>query len=371
MPKKEKPPKKLSPFEEKVNQWIADHLSRVKMTQKILFISNLKTMIKAGLSLVEALNILSAEVENKKLKKIILDIKNGVEQGKQLSEVLANYPKIFPQIYVNMISAGEKAGKLEQSLEQVTTQMKKSYELSSHIRGAMMYPAVIVVAMIGISIEVVFFVLPKLMVMFEEVDVELPLATKILIAITKFGQNYGIFLLIGSVPAIFLILWLLKKPKVKRAVHWVNLRLPIIGSIIKKINLASFTLTLSSLLESTIPIIEATQICSDVQGNIIYRENLMETSESLKKGDPLSGILSRYPQTFPPMVTQMIMVGEQSGKTEQMLNELAEYYNNEVTNTMKNFTTIIEPVIILILGLAVAGIAVAVIMPMYSLAQNI
>lgn len=371
MPVENKQPKKSSAFELKLNKWFTDHLSRVKTVQKILFISNLKTMVKAGLSLIEALRILSEEIENKKLKKIIVDIKDGVEQGHQLSEVLAKYPKVFPAIYVSMIGAGEKAGKMEEALEQVTIQMKKSHELTSRVRGAMIYPAVIVVAMVGISIEVVFFVLPKLMVMFEEANVELPLPTRALVAITKFGQNYGILFLICAVALTIFAIWLLKLPKIKRMAHHIYLKLPIIGPVIKKINLARFTLTLSSLLESTIPIIEATRICADVLGNLIYKENLTIVSESLKKGDSLSSILGKFPKTFPPMVTQMIMVGEQSGKTEQMLFELAEYYNDEVSNTMKNFTTVIEPVIILILGLAVAGVAVAVIMPMYSLAQNI
>ena len=147
--------------------------------------------------------------------------------------------------------------------------------------------------------------------------------------------------------------------------------MPIIGGIIKKINLARFTLTLSSLLESTIPIIDAARISSEVLGNVIYKESLLSVSESLKKGESLSEILRRFPKIFPPMVTEMIMVGEKSGKTEDMLRELAEFYGNEVDTTMRNFTTIIEPIIILVLGLAVAGIAVAVIMPMYSLSQNI
>lgn len=166
-------------------------------------------------------------------------------------------------------------------------------------------------------------------------------------------------------------IWLIKKPKIKKVVHAANLRLPIIGGIIKKINLARFTLTLSSLLESTIPIIDATRISSEVLGNVIYKESLVSVSESLKKGESLSDILRRFPKIFPPMVTEMIMVGERAGKTEDMLRELAEFYGNEVDTTMRNFTTIIEPIIILGLGLAVAGIAVAVIMPMYSLAENI
>jgi len=355
----------------KFNNWIIDHLTRVSTMQKILFVNHLKIMINAGLSLIQALNILSNEMENKKLKKVIGEIKSGVEQGQQLSEVLGKYPKIFPSIYVNMIAAGEKAGKMEDALEQVTQQMKRNYELTSRIRGALLYPSVIIVAMIGISIEIVFFVLPKIMVMFEEFEAELPLATRILMAITNFAQHYGLYLLAGIIVFVFVFVWLIKKPKIKRVVHIINLKLPIIGSILKKINLARFTLTLSSLLGSTIPIIEAICICSEVQNNVIYKQNLLAASEALKKGEALSSILSNYPKTFPPMVTEMIMVGEESGKTEQMLNELADYYSKEVDTTMKNLTVIIEPIIIILLGLAVAGIAVAVIMPMYSLAQSI
>ncbi|MFA5061601.1 MAG: type II secretion system F family protein [Patescibacteria group bacterium] len=366
-----KKPKKLSPFEQKLNKWVSDHLSRVPIVDRILFISHMKTMVKAGLSLIDALKILSEEIGNKKLKTIISEIKDGVEKGKQLSEVLAQYPKVFPHIYVSMIEAGETAGKLEMALDQVSTQMKKNHELSSKIMGAMMYPAVIVAAMVGISIEVVFFILPKMMDMFKEFDAQLPLATRILIAFTDFTIKYGVWVLIGLVLFIILAIWLMKKPKIKRVIHAMNLKLPVAGPIIKKINLARFTLTLNSLLTSTIPIIDAVRICAEVLGNVIYRENLLYVSESLKKGETLSEILARFPKTFPPMVTEMIMVGERSGQTEDMLKELAEYYGNEVDTTMKNFTTIIEPVIILILGLAVAGIAVAVIMPMYSLAQNI
>ena len=366
-----KKPRQLSPLEIKINAWVSDHLSRVPVMQKILFVSHLKTMVKAGLSLIDALRILSEEIENKKLKMIIGEIKDGVEQGLQLSEVLAKYPKIFPSIYVSMIGAGETAGKMETALEQVSIQMKKSHELTSRIKGAMMYPAVIIVAMIGISIEVVVFILPKLLIMFKDFGAELPLPTRILIFITDFTANYGLWMLAVIILLVITVIWLIKKPKIKRVVHATNLKLPIIGVIIKKINLARFTLTLSSLLESTIPIIDATRISSEVLGNVIYKESLISVSESLKKGEALSDILRRFPNIFPPMVTEMIMVGERSGKTEDMLRELAEFYGNEVDTTMRNFTTIIEPIIILALGSAVAGIAVAVIMPMYSLADTI
>lgn len=350
--------------------WVADHLIRIPFTEKTLFVHNLHIMAKAGLSIVDALRILSEQMSSKKLKKTIAAVKAQVEKGQQLSEALADYPIIFPPIYVSMIAAGETAGKMEEALEQVTGQMKKSHELTSRIQGAMIYPGVVVTAMIAIGLEMTMFVLPKIIVMFDDFHADLPLATVILIAVVKFMENYGLFVIIGIAALIVFLVWLNRWPAVKRQVHAFNLRLPIAGSVIKKINLARFTMTLSSLLKSTIPIIDAVRITSSVETNVRYREDLLAAAEYIKKGEPLSETLARYPRHFTPMVVQMIMVGEQTGELEHMLAELSGYYGDEVDQTMKNFSTIIEPVIILILGLAVAGIAVAVIMPMYSLAQS-
>jgi len=354
----------------KTSQLLAFISNRVPFVARMFFIHHLQIMIKAGLSIVAALKILEQEIENKKLKTIAQDIRQEVEKGKQLSEALNKYPRVFPRVYVSMIEAGETAGKLEDALSQVSLQMKKSHELTAKIRGAMIYPAVVLIAMTGIGIEVVVFVLPKLMVMFNEFNAELPLPARILIAITNFFQDYGIFAAIGLVLLVIILLWLSKKPKIKWQIHSFSLLLPIAGPIIKKINLARFTMTLSSLLQSTIPIIEAVRITAEVQSNLIYKEKLLLVAEELKKGEALSKLLATYAKIFPPMVTEMIMVGEESGKVEEMLQEMAEYYGNEVDYTMKNFSTIIEPVIIIVMGLAVAGIAVAVIMPMYSLAQS-
>ncbi len=355
---------------EKMNEWLNDHISLVPFVQKMLFVHNLYIMTKAGLSLIDSLRILSEQISNKRLKVIIAEIKAQVEKGRQLSEALSDFPKIFPPLSVSMIAAGETAGKLEESLMHVNNQMKKSRELSSSIRGALIYPAGVIIAMAGIGVEMVAFVLPKIIVMFNDFNAELPLPTKILVAVVNFTSEYGIFVFMGLVALIVTAVWLERKPKIKRLVHNFNLHLPIFGAIIKKINLASFTMTLSSLLKSTIPIIDAVRISATVQSNVVYKENLMAVSEQLKKGISLSETLGKFPFTFTPMVVQMIMVGEQSGQVEQMLAELSEYHSAEVDSTMKNFSTIIEPVIILMLGLAVAGIAVAVIMPMYSLAQS-
>ncbi len=370
---KEKKKKQLSPLEQKINNFVTNHLTSIPFIQKIFFVDHLRTMIHAGLSIVEALDILTKQTENKKLQNIIKKVKKEVEKGNPLSEVLSKYPKAFPNLYVSMIEAGETAGKLEESLEQIVIQMQKTYDLRSSIRSAMIYPSVVLVAMGGIGIMMVTFVIPKLLVIFEDFDAKLPLSTRILIVFTNIVTNpiYASISITLIISGLIGFLTLLKKsPAFKRTVHKITLKLPIFGKVIKKINLAQFSLTLSSMLKSTIPIIKAVEITGSTCSNVTYRNSLKASVERIKSGTPLSEILREDDNLFPPMVTEMIMVGERSGEVEQLLSELSNFYAKEVDKTMKNFTTIIEPVIILALGLAVAGMAVAVIMPMYSLVQN-
>jgi len=365
--------KELSGLEQKINDWVSNHLTHIKVIDKIFFLDHLKIMLHAGLSLTEGLNVLSEEMENKKMKSIITEITQDVEKGKQLSEVLEKYPKIFPPIYVKMVSSGEVAGKLEESLEQIVVQMKKNHALTSSIKGAMIYPSVIIAAITAVAILMVTVVLPKLMTMFNEFDTDLPLATKVLIAITNFmSKPLNLIMMFGIIvlTIVGFISSLKKSPAFKSVVHGINLRLPIIGHVIKNINLARFSLTLSSLLKSTLPIIEAVDITADTCGNVHYRNKLHEGTERIKKGIPLSEILADSPKLFPPMVTEMIMVGEKTGEIDRLLTELSNFYSDEVDKTMKNFSTIIEPIVIIMLGLAVAGIAVAVVTPMFALIQN-
>lgn len=357
-------------FLHKASAWIDRVTFHVPFTQKMMFAYHLQTMTEAGLPIVNALKVLSEELENKRMRAAVGAIKSEVEKGKQLSEALALFPKIFPGVYISMIAAGEEAGKLEEALRQISTQMKKTHELLSKVRGAMIYPAVILVAIVGIALEMVLYVLPKIIGMFNDFKAELPIATRVLIWVVKFMESYGVFVIFGFAGLVALAIYLIHLPKIKQNIHRFNLHLPIFGEIIRKINLARFSITLSSLLQSTVPIIEAVRITASVQGNVTYRNALLVVSEDLKKGEALSETLARHRLVFPPMVTEMILVGEQSGKIEHMLAEIADYYSNEVDNTMKNFSSIIEPVIILFLGLMVAGVAVAVIMPMYSLAQQ-
>ena len=320
--------------------------------------------------MVEALRILALQTSNPRFKKIIEEIKKQVEEGHSLTETLEKFPSVFPSIFVKMVSAGEISGRLEDTLQQIVIQMKKSYELSSKVRGAMIYPAVVLVAMLGIGVEMVVFVLPKLLDSFKEMNLALPLPTRILIALSDFLIHHGVLALIIIFACIGGIISIHKKLWFQKAWHMATMRFPVIGNIVKQVNLARFTLTLSSLLKSTIPIIDALDITGQVVGNVHYKIIIKQASEQIKSGKTLSECLSPYPLFFPPITTQMIMVGEQSGKLEEMLSELAAYYDNEVDRILKNISTIIEPVMIIILGLVVGALAVSVIMPLYSLAEG-
>lgn len=356
-----------------VTALIIKYLNRITLFQKMLFLDHLRIMIKGGLSIIEALGVLGRETTNAKFKAAIEEVKKDVEQGEPLSVALSRHPKIFSPMYVRMIEAGETAGQLESSLEQAVIQMRKAYELTSSIKGAMIYPGVILTAMVGIGIMMVTVVLPQLTALFKEMDAELPLATRILISISDVASQpvmmAGILVLITFCIGGYISL-LKRVPTFRASVHSLTLHLPIAGNIIKQINLARFSLTLSSLLKSTIPVVDAVNITADTCSNVQYQTALHEASELVKRGTPLSEILQKFPNLFPPMVVEMILVGEQSGDVEALLTELANFYNDEVNKTMKNFTTIIEPVIIITIGIAVAGMAVAVIMPMFSLAQQ-
>ncbi|MBI5230359.1 MAG: type II secretion system F family protein [Candidatus Magasanikbacteria bacterium] len=349
---------------------ILENLQRITLPQKIFFVDSLRVMIKAGLSVVEALRILALQTPNPRFKKIIEAIKKNVEEGHSLTETLEKFPSVFPPIFVKMISAGEISGRLEDTLQQIVIQMKKSYELSSKVRGAMIYPAVVLVAMLGIGVEMVVFVLPKLLAVFKEMNIALPIPTRILIALSDFLINHGILALISIGACVGALIAIHKKLWFQKFWHMAIIHFPIIGNIVKQVNLARFTLTLSSLLKSTIPIIDALDITGQVLGNVHYKLIVKETSEQIKSGRTLAECLTPYPLFFPPLTTQMILVGEQSGKLEEMLSELAAYYDNEVDRILKNISTIIEPLMIIILGVVVGALAVSVIMPLYSLAEG-
>jgi type IV pilus assembly protein PilC len=341
---------------------------RVKLPQKIFFTENLRVMVKAGLSLTEALRTLALQTEQKGFRDVILAVQADVEKGTSLSQALSKWPTIFEPIYVNMISAGEISGTLEKTLEQLTSQMRKDYELISKVKGALTYPIVILCAVVVIGIGMMIFVVPQIISVFADIGPDkLPLPTKILIAVSDFLDHNVILLILAIIAVVAAFSWGIKTKPGRRVWHRFLLTVPIVNPIIKKINLARFTRTLASLLRTDIPIVQSLQITADIVRNVYYHDAMLASAEALGKGEQISSVLAKNPKLFPPLVVQMVAVGERAGTVDQMLEEVADYYEAQVNQTMANLSSIIEPLLILVLGVAVAGIALAIITPIYSM----
>lgn len=361
----------MSPLMEKFNRWYMANTS-VSLTQKVFFTENLQVMIKAGLSITEALNTLALQAESKFFRRVIESVRADVESGKLLSQGLAKFPKVFTRIFINMIEIGEVSGTLEQTLSELTSQMKKDYHLRSKVKGAMTYPIVILVAMLGITTALLVFVLPKLLAIFKEFgDVKLPLATRILMFVSDFVQVHGVLVLVAGVIVVGAVIAAARTAPGRRVIDLMIIRGWIIGPIAVKVNLARFSRTLSGLLKTDIPVVQSLNVTADVLSNVHYNNAVHAAAEDIKKGETISKCLARYPKLFPPLVVQMTAVGERSGNVDGLLAEIADFYEQQVENVLNNLSSIIEPVLILLLGGMVGGIALAVMMPMYSLTQAI
>lgn len=343
----------------------------VPLTEKIFFIQNLQVMVRTGISLAAALRTLSDQSSNGRFRTVINAIQDKVEKGQSFSSALSDYPYIFPDLMVSMIESGELSGKLEEVLTQLTNQLKKDHELIAKVRGAMMYPAIVIIAMAGIGTAMMIFVIPRLIGIFEEFRATLPLPTRILIAVSNFLTTHGIFVLIGAALLVTGLRLFARTEKGKRIFHGMLLHAPIFGGIVKKVNLARISRTFSSLLSTDIPIVQTALISSRTVNNVYYRDSLTDLSERLKKGSQVHQVFESYPRLYPPVVTQLARVGEESGALENVLVELAAFYEEDIDQIMKNLPSIIEPLLILVLGAGVGAMAIAIIMPMYSLTQSI
>jgi type IV pilus assembly protein PilC len=357
-------------IKEKVDNFLLK-LSRVPIKEKLFFVQNLNIMLKSGISLSISLKTLSIQVKSKYFKKVLIDVSDKVEKGFSFADSLKLHNKVFGELFINMIEAGEMSGKLENVLHQLFIQMKKDHALVSKVKGALTYPAVILFAMGGIGTFMMIVVVPKITALFQEFDAELPLPTKILIKVSDTIVNHGIMVLIGVILFIIIIVQILRTNKGKYIFQAILLKSPIISNIIKEINLARFARNISSLLQTDIMIVKSFQITANVLGNLHYRKALIEMSQKIKKGEKITEVMQKYPKLFSPIVIQMVSVGEETGELDNILLELAEFYEDEVNQIMENLPSIIEPLIILVLGVGVGGVAVSIIMPMYTITSSI
>jgi type IV pilus assembly protein PilC len=346
-------------------------ISPIPADEKLFFVRNLCVMLKAGVPLLSALQTLGKQSANKHFIQVISDTSKAVEKGKSFTEALKLNSNVFGELFINMVEAGEVSGKLENVLDQLYIQMKKHHELISKIKGALTYPAVVLFAMGGIGLFMMLVVVPQITSMLKDFNTELPLATKVIIGVSDFLANNTTISLIIIAVSIYLFIKIIKTVKGRYYFDLFLINMPIFGKIIKKVNLAKFSRTVSSLLKTDIMIIKSFQITANVLGNVHYRSAINDIGEKIKKGTPINEVIGTYPKLFPPIVTQMIAIGEQTGELDSILQELAEFYEEEVDTIMESLPSIIEPVLILVLGSAVGVMAVAIVMPMYSITTSV
>ena len=346
-------------------------LGGVSLTEKLMFTRNLQVMVSAGLPLPRALETLASQIKSKKFKKALLNISEEIIKGKNFSDSLKAHPDIFSELFQSMIKVGEETGNLEEVLKILSQQIERENELKSKIKGALMYPAVIVSAMIGIGILMLVMVVPKLAETFEELNIELPFTTKMVIGVGTFlAEKWFLALLIMAVFFFFFRL-ALKTKRGKEIIDAITLKIPIISPLIKKTNSAHTVRTLSSLIAAGVPIVSSLNIVAGILGNIHYKTALLQVAEKVKKGEKLSDAMAPYKEIYPLIVMQMIKVGEETGETSDILAKLAIFFEEEIGYATKNLTSVIEPILMLIVGGAIGFFAISMIQPMYSMLEAI
>lgn len=349
-----------------------DFLSkRVKIHEKIVFARNLAVMLNAGLTLSRGITIIAKQMKNKYFKEVLEKIEASIRTGKTFNEALSQYPKVFSNLFVSMVSAGEESGKLAEALETVGGQMEKNYLLLKKVKGALLYPGIIVTVMLGIGIFMLVYVVPTLTSTFQELNVELPMTTQFIIAVSDLFRNHFV-LFIGLLSAAIMGLVAAgRTTQGKRVLDLVFLKLPIIGNLIKEMNAARTARTLSSLLTSGVSVVESLKITGNVLQNPFYKEVLAEAEKKIQVGSPISDVFMKAEHVYPLYVGEMMAVGEETGELGEMLVKVAQFFEGEVEQKTKDMSTIIEPVLMVLVGIGVGFFAISMLSPMYSIANNI
>jgi type IV pilus assembly protein PilC len=339
---------------------------KVKDKELTVFTRQIATMINAGLPLVQSLEVLASQQPNKQFKRILTKIREDVEGGSTFAASLKQHPTVFTPLYMSMVEAGEAGGFLDTVLNRLAGYIEKSMALRRKVKGAMIYPATIITVAVAVVIFLLIFVIPTFKTLFEGFGAALPLPTRIVLELSRLVRTHVVTVLGAFVGTVFALRFYYRTEKGKKVIDSLLLRLPIIGQLIRKVSVAKFTRTLGTLVSSGVPILDGLNITARVAGNKVVEEAILKTRSSIAEGktiaDPLgaSGI-------FPPMVVQMISVGEQTGALDAMLAKIADFYDAEVDQAVSNLTTLLEPIMIVFLGVVVGGVIIAMYLPIFKL----
>lgn len=342
-------------------------LNRIKNEDVVLFSKQMAVLIAAKVPLVQSLRVMAKQTENPNFAGVISAVADDVDAGAVFSRALSKYPRVFSNFFIQMTRSGEISGRLEETLTYLSDYINKQFLLNSKARGAMIYPAFIIGAFVVVGVMMLIFVIPNITSILVESGQKLPLVTRILIGAADFTKNWGWLVFIVLAATIyFIIVSIRKSPEWRYAYDGLKLRLPIFGKLLKKIYLARFSETLSTLSSAGIAISQSLEITADVVGNSVYRRIILEADEAVRKGSNISAVFSRHPEIM-PMVTQMIAIGEQTGKLDSILKQISAFFTEEVNRAFDNIVNLIEPILIVVLGVGVGILVAAILLPIYNL----
>ena len=342
----------------------------VKLDDLVIFSRQLATMVESGITLVQALSILSEQAESKTLSGVTLKIKEDIESGSSLYEALNKHPKIFSNLYVNMVKAGEASGLLDEILDRLAGYLEKSSALQRKVKSSLVYPVVVICMAVLITIVLLVKVVPTFKGIFASLGGTLPLPTQVLILISDTLRRFFPFVVGAFVILGFAFKKYVDTPRGRYQLDTALLRMPLFGPLLRKVVVAKFSRTLSTLVRSGVPILNALEIVGKTSGNLVVEEAVMNARTSIKEGEPIADPLSKS-GVFPPMVVRMISVGEQTGQLEKMLTKIADFYDEQVDAAVSGLTSMIEPVMIGFLGIVIGGIVIALFMPIFKITELI
>ncbi|GMU73859.1 MAG: fimbrial assembly protein PilC [Candidatus Campbellbacteria bacterium] len=343
----------------------------IKLTERITFAKNLAAMVDAGLTVSRGVAIMEHQTTSRKFKDVLSQLGGEIQKGTAFSAGLAKFPNVFSTLFVAMVRAGEESGKLGDALRIIAEQMDRSFALKRRIRGALMYPSIILILMVVIGIAMMIYVVPTLTATFKEMEVDLPVSTQFIIAVSDGLAAHPILYILGMVAFAAFVVWALRTKQGKRGFEFLLMRMPVVREITRQANSARMSRTLSSLLSSGVDVVSAINITRDVLQNSYYKEVLVEAEAEIQKGSQISEVFQRHQSIYPPMVTEMVSVGEETGKLPEMFLQIATFFESEVDQKTKDLSTIIEPILMVIIGVAVGFFAVSMIMPIYSISASI
>lgn len=343
---------------------------RITTKDQAVFTRQFATMINAGLPLVQCLDILGRQLDKESFRIITKKVMSDIEAGGTLSESMAKHPKAFDELYVNMVNAGEAGGILDVILMRLAEYIEKIEALKRKIQGAMIYPAVVLFVAVGATLFMLMFIIPTFARMFSDFGAELPLPTKIVLGLSNFVRTWWWTMIGGSIGSVFAFKKWYSTDKGHHIVDDWMLKMPILGDVMRKGSVARFTRTLGTLVSSGVPILDGLEITAKTAGNVIVKDAIMQARASIREGETIASPLRNSP-VFPPMVVQMITVGEETGALDEMLTKIADFYDDEVDTAVDALTSVIEPVMIVFMGVIVGGMVIAMYLPIFRMVNVI